>query len=575
MINLFSYLKKYKWQAILAPLFKMFEAILELFVPLIMADIIDYGIANNDINYIIIKGILLVLLAIGGVAISITAQYFSAKAAVGTATEVRLELFSHIEKLSFKEIDEIGTSTLITRLTSDVNQFQTGINMGLRLLLRSPFIVIGAMIMAFVVSPKQAMIFVFIIPVLAIIVFSLIFLTKPLYQKIQSKLDRVLKLTRENITGNRVIRAFALEDSEIDKYIDSSTKLYKEERHGGIFSNLMNPLTYVIINLGIVAIIYFSEKPVYNGELTQGQVVALYNYMSQILVELIKLGNLVVTISKALASKKRIENILNTKSSQFFKTEDPKILNDIIEFKNVSFCYSKSSIKSLENINFKAKQGDIIGIIGPTGSGKTTLISLLSRFYDCSEGEILLYGNNINEYSKDFLRNNIGNVLQKASLFQGTLRENLLWGNNDASDDEINQALILACAKNIVDKKEKGLDELITQNGKNLSGGEKQRLSIARTLLKRPKIIIFDDSSSALDYLTEYTLRQNLKTLDYKPLVIIVSQRAASVMHADNILVLEDGECVGIGTHNELLKNCKEYIEIYNSQYEIKSKEDK
>ncbi len=568
MVNLFSYLKKYKWIAILAPTFKMLEALFELIVPLIVASIIDIGIANNDNNFIITRGLFLVILAIVGLLASVTAQYFSARAAVGTASEVRLAVFSHIVNLSAKEIDNTGTSSLITRLTSDINQFQTGINMGLRLLLRSPFIVFGSMIMAFFVNVKLALIFVIIIPILAIIVFTLIFLTKPLYQRIQTKLDRVLKLTRENISGNRVIRAFALENNETDKFINSSNQLFKEERRGGIFSNLMNPLTYVIINLGIVAIIYFSEKPVFTGELTQGQVVALYNYMSQILVELIKLANLVITISKALASKKRLEQVLNTKASQIFNEINPEIKTDYLEFNNVSFAYNQDAENVLSNITFQAKKGETIGIIGPTGSGKSTLVKLLSRFYDVIDGNILLYGNNINDYSLDYLRNTIGNVLQKSSLFQGTIRDNLKWGNLDATDEEIYEVLNLACAKTIVDKKENGLDELITQNGKNLSGGEKQRLSIARTLLKKPEIIIFDDSASALDYLTEYNLRQNLKTLNYQPIIFIVSQRAASVMHADKIIVLEDGECVGIGTHNELLKTSKEYLEIYNSQYE-------
>lgn len=567
MTNLFSYLKEYKWQAILAPLFKMLEAIFELIVPIIVALIIDVGIANNDVKYIIIMGSILLLLAIVGLICSVTAQYFSAKTAVGVASNVRLKTFEHIQSLSFKEIDEIGTSTLITRLTSDINQFQTGINMGLRLLLRSPFIVFGSMIMAFFVDVKLALIFALIIPILAIIVFAIILLTKPLYQKIQQKLDNVLKLTRENITGNRVIRAFAIEEQEKDKFKTESHKLYNEEVKGGIFSNLMNPLTYVIINLGIVAIIYFSQQPVYDGDLTQGEVVALYNYMSQILVELIKLANLVITISKALASKKRIENILNINSSQNYSNTNQEEKNDSIIFNNVSFKYASSTENNLSNISFSASKGEIIGIIGGTGSGKTTLISLLSRFYDTTNGNITLFGNDIKSYSKDYLRDNIGNVLQKATLFQGTIRDNMHWGNNEASDEEIYKYLELACAKSIVDKKVEGLDYQVTQNGKNLSGGEKQRLSITRTLLKKPQILILDDSTSALDYLTEYNLRQNLKQLDYKPIIFIVSQRAASVMHADKIIVLDDGENVGIGNHEELLNTCKEYQEIYYSQY--------
>lgn len=568
MTNLFTYLKEYKWQAILAPLFKMLEALFELMVPIIMAYIIDYGIENNDTKCIILMGLLLLLLAIVGLVCSVTAQYFSAKTAVGVASNVRHITFAHIQSLSFKEIDEIGTSTLITRLTSDINQFQTGINMGLRLLLRSPFIVFGSMIMAFFVDAKLALIFVVIIPILAIIVFAIILLTRPLYQKIQRKLDTVLKLTRENISGNRVVRAFAIENKEINKFNNSSNELYKEEVKGGIFSNLMNPLTYVIINLGIVAIIYFSEQPVFKGDLSQGQVVALYNYMSQILVELIKLANLVITISKALASKKRIESVLDIKSSQDFINEnDNNIKDNSIIFNNVSFQYSNSKEENLSNISFQANEGDVIGIIGGTGSGKTTLVSVLSRFYDANSGSITLFGNDIKTYSKAYLRDNIGNVLQKATLFKGSIRDNMKWGNENASDEEIYKYLDLACAKTIVDKKTEGLDYQITQNGKNLSGGEKQRLSITRTLLKKPKILILDDSTSALDYLTEYTLRQNLKTLDYKPIVFIVSQRAASVMHADKIIVLDDGKNVGTGTHEELLKNCEEYQEIYYSQY--------
>lgn len=568
MTNLFTYLKEYKWQAILAPLFKMLEALFELMVPIIMAYIIDYGIENNDTKCIILMGLLLLLLAIVGLVCSVTAQYFSAKTAVGVASNVRHITFAHIQSLSFKEIDEIGTSTLITRLTSDINQFQTGINMGLRLLLRSPFIVFGSMIMAFFVDAKLALIFVIIIPILAIIVFAIILLTRPLYQKIQRKLDTVLKLTRENISGNRVVRAFAIENKEINKFNNASNELYKEEVKGGIFSNLMNPLTYVIINLGIVAIIYFSEQPVFKGDLSQGQVVALYNYMSQILVELIKLANLVITISKALASKKRIESVLDIKSSQdFINKNGNNIKDNSIIFNNVSFQYSNSKEENLSNISFQANEGDVIGIIGGTGSGKTTLVSVLSRFYDANSGSITLFGNDIKTYSKAYLRDNIGNVLQKATLFKGSIRDNMKWGNENASDEEIYKYLDLACAKTIVDKKTEGLDYQITQNGKNLSGGEKQRLSITRTLLKKPKILILDDSTSALDYLTEYTLRQNLKTLDYKPIVFIVSQRAASVMHADKIIVLDDGKNVGTGTHEELLKNCEEYQEIYYSQY--------
>ncbi len=573
MVNLFSYLKKYKWQATLAPTFKMFEAILELFVPIIMADIIDYGITAKDTTFIITRGLILLLLAGIGLLVSVTAQYFSARTAVGVAEEIRLAVFSHSVKLSSKEIDTLGTSTIITRLTSDVNQFQTGINMGLRLLLRSPFIVFGSMIMAFTVSAKQAFVFVCIIPILAIIVFALILLTKPLYQRIQSKLDVVLNLTRENVSGNRVIRAFSIENDEIEKFGANSNLLYKEERRGGIVSNLLNPLTYVIINLGIVAIIYFSEKPVYEGDLTQGEVVALYNYMGQILVELIKLANLVITISKALASKKRIEQVLETKNSQHFNEISATPINDEITFENASFSYSNTTENALSNISFTAKSGDVIGIIGPTGSGKSTLVQLLTRFYDRTDGAITLFGNDVNLYSKEFLRDNIGIVLQKASLFQGTVRENMLFSNENATDTEINEALELACAKPIIDKKEGGLDAIITQNGKNLSGGEKQRLSIARTLLKKPRVLILDDASSALDYLTERTLRNNVKSLKSKPIVFIVSQRAASVMHADNILVLDDGECVGQGSHEELLKNCKEYQEIYYSQYPLKDGE--
>ncbi len=567
MVNLFSYLKKYKWQAILAPTFKMFEAILELFVPIIMADIIDYGIVNNDVTFIVTRGLILLLLATVGLGVSVTAQYFSARSAVGCSSEIRLALFAHSIKLSSKEIDGLGTSTLVTRLTSDVNQFQTGINMGLRLLLRSPFIIFGSMIMAFTVSAKQALVFVGIIPILAVVVFALVLLTRPLYQRIQSKLDVVLNLTRENVSGNRVIRAYTQEDEEIEKYEKASTRLYKEERRGGIVSNLMNPLTYVIINLGIVAIIYFSEKPVHEGTLTQGQVVALYNYMGQILVELVKLANLVITISKALASKKRIEDVLNTKNSQQFSKTDPTPVNDTVEFRNASFKYSQNTGNALSNISFTASAGEVVGIIGPTGSGKSTLTHILTRFYDLTDGELLLFGNDVKAYSKKFIAENVGVVLQKAQLFKGTVRENMQFGKSDATDAEINEALELAMAKTVVDKKENGLDSEITQSGKNLSGGEKQRLSIARTLLKKPRILILDDSSSALDYLTERSLRNNLKGLDYKPIVFIVSQRAASVMHADKILVLDDGECVGIGTHDELLESSKEYQEIYYSQY--------
>lgn len=565
-INLFANLKSFKKEVILAPTFKMLEAFFELLVPIIMTNIIDIGIKNNDKPYIIKMGLILLALAIVGLGCSVTAQYFSAKAAVGFSTKTRHQLFAHIQSLSFSEVDSLGTSTLITRLTSDINQTQTGVNMGLRLLLRSPFVVFGAMIMAFTINKKLAFIFVVIIPILAIIIFSIILLTKPLYNKVQKKLDRVLKLTRENLTGNRVVRAFAIEDTEKEKFKNASNELLHEETTSSLLSNILNPVTYVIINLGIVAILYYSRIEVNIGSVSQGDVVALYNYMSQILVELIKLANLIITISKALASKKRIEAVLMVKSSQEFSSSINTTKINSIEFKDVSFKYEKSPIESLSNISFTASKNETIGIIGPTGSGKTTLVNLINRFYDVTSGDILLNGNDIKIYSKEYLRNNIGIVLQKSTLFKGTIRDNMTLGDNNITDEEINKAINLACARDIINKKDEGLESFITQNGKNLSGGEKQRLSIARILLRKPDVLVFDDSTSALDYLTDKTLRKNIDKMESKPITFIVSQRTVSVMDCDKIIVLEDGKIVGIGNHHDLINNCIEYKEIYNSQ---------
>ena len=576
MKHILSFLNGFKKETVLAPLFKLLEAAFELFVPLVMASIIDKGIGNDDSNHILKMGAILIALGIIGLICSITAQYFSAKAAVGFSTKLKHELFKHIEGLSFTEIDKIGTSTLITRMTSDVNQLQNGVNMVLRLFLRSPIIVFGAMIMAFTVDVKSALIFVVIIPLLSIVVFTIMYVTIPMFKKVQNGLDTVLLRTRENLTGARVIRAFSKEEEEIAEYEKSNEMLTFIQKKTAMISGLTNPITYVIVNAGIAGLLYTGAIRVDSGALSQGQVVALVNYMSQILIELIKLANLIIIITKAVASGNRVQAIFEINNSLLEVDETTKDENfDIyskysVVFKNVSLKYKDGMEEAISGVDFSVMPGDTIGVIGGTGSGKSTLVNMIPRFYDATSGAVYVDGIDVKNYKKKELRDKVGMVLQKAVLFKGTIRDNIKWGNENASDDEIREALKVAQALDIVEKKEGKLDEMIEQGGKNLSGGQKQRLTIARAIVKKPEILILDDSSSALDYATDAALRKAIKELSFKPTVFIVSQRAASIMHADKIVVLDDGEVVGIGTHPELLKNCDVYKEIYNSQFKIK-----
>ena len=570
MKKLLRYLKEYRKECILAPLFKMLEACFELFVPLVVASIVDIGIAGENKSYILSRAGIMVALGIIGLLCSVTAQYFAAKAAVSFSTKLRHVLFSHIESLSFTELDTMGTSTLITRMTNDINQVQNGVNLVLRLFLRSPFIVFGAMIMAFTVNAKAALVFVVTIPLLSVVVFGIMLLSMPMFKKVQAALDRVLGKTRENLTGVRVIRAFHREAQETEEFMDMNAQLNVLQRFVGKFSALMNPLTLIIINMAIVVILYVGGHQVDDGILTQGQVIALVNYMSQILVELVKLANLIISVTKAVACGNRIQQILEVKPSQkdgqledgAQHTED-----DYIVFDHVSMCYSGSKEPSLEDITLHVKKGQTIGVIGGTGSGKTTLVHLLPRFYDISEGKLSIDGIFVNDYQIEALRARIGIVMQKAVLFSGTIRENLLWGNPGATDEELYEALKTAQALNVVEAKPLGLDEPVEQGGRNFSGGQRQRLTIARALVRKPDILILDDSASALDYATDAALRQAIREMDTDTTVFIVSQRTASIHSADQIVVLDDGRAVGIGTHDELLESCEVYREIYDSQY--------
>lgn len=577
MGKILVYLKDYKKESILAPLFKMLEALFELFVPLVMAKVIDIGIANSDKPYVIKMCLVMVLLGIIGLVCSITAQYFSAKAACGFATKLRHALFSHIESLSFTEMDVIGTSTLITRMTSDINQVQNGVNMFLRLFMRSPFIVFGAMIMAFTIDVKSALIFVVAIPLLSIVVFGIMYASIPLYKKVQANLDKVLGITRENLTGVRVIRAFHKEDSEIERFENTNSALARLQMFVGRISALMNPVTYIIVNLSIAAIVWEGGIRVNSGIITQGEVVALVNYMSQILVELIKLANLIVLINKAIASGNRIQSIFEIKSSLIEK-EIPEVKADtngecVLSFNHVSLRYKNASQDSLTDIDFSVKRGETVGIIGGTGSGKSSLVNMIPRFYDASDGCIEIDGINIKDYSVEVLRKKIGIVMQKAVLFKGTVRENLLWGNESASDEDIFEALKTAQALEVVEGKRSGLDSEVTQGGKNFSGGQKQRLTIARALVRKPEILILDDSASALDYATDASLRKAIRDMKDSPTVFIVSQRASSIKYADKIVVLDDGKIAGIGNHDVLLETCSVYQEIYYSQFSKDRKE--
>ena len=621
MKKLLVYLKDYKKETVLAPLFKMLEATFELFVPLVMADIIDVGIVRGDRHYIYMRCLLLVALGVIGLTCSLTAQYFAAKAAVGFAAGMKSGLYRHIQSLSFTELDTLGASTMITRMTSDANQVQNGVNMVLRLFLRSPFIVFGAMVMAFTIDGKAALIFVVTIPLLCVVVFGIMMLSIPLYRKVQAGLDQVLGITRENLTGARVIRAFHKEDSEVQRFDESNDRLTSMQNYVGRISALMNPVTYVIINVATVVLIYVGALQVNVGSLTQGNVVALVNYMSQILVELIKLANLIITVTKAAACANRIQSVFDMQPSMDKggagvsagasggRSSDAKEIAQptagsrsgiqtgetaaqvhaavgrradvradqtaAVQFSHVSLRYHNAGEAALEDIDFAAQRGQTIGIIGGTGSGKSSVVNMIPRFYDASGGSVLVDGKDVREYSVRELREKIGVVLQKAVLFQGTIRENLKWGKEDAADEELWEALTISQAADFVREKEGQLDAKIEQGGKNLSGGQKQRLTIARALVKKPEILILDDSASALDYATDAKLRSAIKGMDLDTTVFIVSQRTASIMHADQILVLDDGRIAGIGTHEQLLAQCEVYREIYESQFKKEEAEDR
>lgn len=579
MKKLLVYLKDYKKESVLGPLFKLLEATFELIVPLVMAAIIDTGVATGDKSYIMKMCMVLVLLAVIGLTCSITAQYFAAKAAVGFATKLRHALFAHIESLSFTEMDTVGTATLITRMTSDVNQVQNGVNLVLRLFLRSPFIVFGAMVMAFTIDVKAALVFVVTIPLLSIIVFGIMLISIPLYKKVQSALDKVLGITRENLTGSRVIRAFNKEDDEKVHFNENNDLLTRAQIYVGKISALMNPLTYVIINGAIVVLVWTGAVRVDNGYITQGEVVALINYMSQILVELVKLANLIININKSIACGNRIQSIFEMQPSitDGSGQKVDKVRTDTadraeeaeyaVEFSHVGLTYAGAGDESLTDIDFKVKKGETIGIIGGTGSGKSSVVNLIPRFYDVTSGFIKVDGKDVKDYPLEELRGKIGTVLQKAVLFHGTIRENLKWGNPDATEEDLNRAITVAQAKEFVDNKEGRLDFEIEQGGKNLSGGQRQRLTIARAVVKKPEILILDDSASALDFATDAALRKAIREMEGETTVFIVSQRAASIQHADRIVVLDDGKIVGLGTSEELLESCEVYQEIYNSQF--------
>lgn len=561
-------MKKYRKESLLAPLFKLLEASFELIVPLIIAAIIDNGIANRDKGYVIKMTLVLVALAVVGWVCAVVAQYFAARAAVGVTSDIKSSLFKKIQSLSFSEYDTLGNSTMITRMTSDCNLVQNAVNLFLRLFLRAPIIVFGAAIMAFTVSWKAALVFVAVIPLLAIVVYGIMLITVPLYKKVQEKLDSLLGITRENLTGVRVIRAFCQEESEKERFDETNTELSALQRFTGKFSALTNPLTFLLINTAIIILIYVGAIQVKLGDLSQGQVIALYNYMSQILVELIKLANLIVTVTKGIASMKRIDSVMELKPSITFDDNKSSVpFVGEVTFNGVGLTYKNAGAPSLTDISFKAKAGQTVGIIGGTGSGKTSVINLIPRFYDITEGELLIDGRKITDFSEDELRDNIGVVPQFARLFKGTIRENMLIGNENATDEDIIEALKQAQAYEFVSQKDGFLDHMIESSGRNLSGGQRQRLTVARALVKNPKILILDDSTSALDYQTDSLLRNAIASLDYNPTTFIVSQRASSVLDADLIIVLDDGECVGIGTHDELIKSCEVYKEIYYCQF--------
>ncbi len=569
MKYLFGQLKKYGKESFLAPLFKMLEALFDLFVPIIVAYMIDNGIGKSNKRVIIIAALMLIGLAIVGLICSFVAQFFAAKAATGCAGDLRHILFKHIGSLSATELDKIGSSTLITRMTSDINQIQNGLNLFLRLFLRSPFIVFGAVIMAFTINTKIALIFVIAIPILSVIVFGIMKATSPGYKKIQQRLDGVTKSTRENLSGIRVVRAFGKEDEVTQDFKDANSRLIRMQRSVVKISSLMNPMTYVVVNTGIVFILYAGSRYVNSGILLSGNVIALVNYMSQILVELVKLANLIVTLSKATASMSRVAAVLDIQPSMTTsgtKTEC-KDCNEAVSFENVSLIYENAGEMSINDISFTVKRGETIGIIGGTGSGKSSLINLINRMYDATSGEIRIFGSPIKEWDRDKLTEMVGTVPQRAQLFKGTIRSNLMYGNPNASDDELIQALRISQSEEFVMAKPKGLDEEVEQGGRNLSGGQRQRLTIARALVKNPKILILDDSASALDFATDAALRKSIALLGNKITVFIVSQRTASIRHADKIIVLDDGRIAGMGKHDELLDRCEVYREIYESQF--------
>lgn len=570
MKHLYPYLRRFRKESILAPLFKMLEATFDLLVPMVVADIIKVGIANGDTTYIWTRCGLLVLMALIGLLCSFTAQYFAARAAIGTSTGLRHELMAHIQSLSFSELDTLGVSTLITRMTSDVNQVQNGLNMFLRLFLRSPFIVAGAMIAAFTIDTQIALIFLAAIPVLAVIVFGIMRITSPMYKTVQSRLDAVTGATRENLSGVRVVRAFGREDAEEENFVQQNGSLNAMQLKVGRIAALMNPLTYVVVNLGIIGILYFGANKIGSGALLSGDVVALVNYMSQILVELVKLANLVVLLTRAIASMGRVSQVLDTPSTMAFpeKPVSADAASDVaVAFDHVSLRYQGAGAESLSDVTFTAKKGQTIGVIGGTGSGKTTLVSLIPRFYDATKGQVTLLGQPITAYSKDELNRHVAVVMQKAQLFKGTIRSNLLWGNENATDEELWHALSIAQSEDFVRQKPGKLDDPVEQGGRNLSGGQRQRLTIARALVGHPDILILDDSASALDYATDAALRKALRTLPAETTLFIVSQRTSSLRHADQIIVLDDGHVVGIGKHDALMQTCEVYREIHESQF--------
>lgn len=568
--KLLVYLKEYKKETILAPLFKLLEALFELFIPLVVAAIVDIGIVNSDKPYIAKMCLIMVILSIIGLVCSITAQFYAAKAAVGFAAKLKHALFAHIQGLSFSEMDTIGTSTLITRMTSDVNQTQSCVNMVLRLFLRSPFIVFGAMVMAFIVDVKAAIIFAVTIPLLSVVVFGTMLISIPLYKKVQSRLDSVLGITRENLTGVKVIRAFNKEESELLQFEEQNQDLTNVQMYVGRISALMNPITYIILNGAVVVLIWTGALQVEAGILTQGAVIALVNYMLQILVELVKLANLIIIVTKSIACGNRIQSIFEINSS-LTECEKPVFVDDkaenIVVFDNVCLKYKNASAESLTDITFTVKRGETVGIIGGTGSGKSSIVNMIPRFYDATKGHVIVDGVDVKELKIDDLRKKIGMVMQKAVLFEGTIRDNLKWGNEHATEEELYKALEISQAKEFVDNKEGGLDSRVSQGGKNLSGGQKQRLTIARALVRKPDILILDDSASALDFATDSKLRKAIRDMEEQMTVFIVSQRASSIQYADKIIVLDDGEIVGIGDHEKLMETCSVYQEIYYSQF--------